>query len=739
MPQIQLTVRGMSCASCVRHVEKALQGVSGVQEARVNLATSKASVECEAGKVQRADLVRAVQNAGYDVEEDSEEADLSPPEGQWSTAPPRAIQDEEAAAWKRRFLFGIFPSILIMVLSFTFIPGKGWILFALATPVQFFVGLKFYQGAWRGLKRLRANMDTLIAMGSSVAWLYSTLGLLWGMEHYYFDASAMILSLIALGKWLEARAKGKAGAAIRALLNLQPAVARVERDGRIEEVPASQVKKGDRVLVRPGERIPVDGEIVEGTSSVDESMITGEPLPVDKGPGDSVVGGTLNQQGAFKFAATRVGKETVLQQIVRIVEQAQSSKAEVQRLADRVSAVFVPAIILIALMTFLAWWWAGPEQFTRGLINMVAVLGVAGPCALGLATPTAIMVGTGLGAERGILIKDAQALEIAGRIDTIVLDKTGTLTYGRPVVTDVIPAGGGLTRENFLWLAASVESASEHPIARAVRDYAKAQGLEPESISDFKAESGRGLRASWNGRTILAGHLAFLESENASVESIREDYRRLTSEGKTVMAVASDGRAIGLIAVSDEIKPASRAAVNDLRAMGLEVALVTGDNARAAHALAREMGIEKVFAEVLPEDKAAQVATMQAEGKTVAMVGDGINDAPALARANVGIAMGTGTDIAIETSDIALVRGDLEGLAQAIRLSRATLAKIKQNLFWAFFYNVLLVPLAALGAIPPMAAAAAMAFSSVSVVSNSLLLKRSFPKQSPANGHPLGR
>ncbi len=739
MSQIQLTVRGMSCASCVRHVEKALQGVPGVQEARVNLATSKAAVECETGKVQRADLVRAVQNAGYDVEEDAEEADLSASDEERSPAPPRAIQEEEAAAWKRRFLSGIIPSILIMVLTFTSIPGKGWILFALATPVQFYVGWKFYQGAWRGLKRLRATMDTLIAMGSSVAWLYSTLSLFLGAEHYYFDASAMILSLIALGKWLEARAKGKAGAAIRSLLNLQPALARVECNGKIEEIPASQVQKGDRVLVRPGERIPVDGEIVEGASSVDESMITGEPLPVDKAPGDSVVGGTLNQQGAFKFTALRIGKETVLQQIVRIVEQAQSSKAEVQRLADRVSAVFVPAIIFIALATLVAWWWAGPEQFTRGLINMVAVLVVACPCALGLATPTAIMVGTGLGAERGILIKDAQALEIAGRIDTIVLDKTGTLTYGRPVVTDVIPSGEGLTRDNFLWLAASVESASEHPIARAVTNYAKARGLEPESISDFEAESGRGLRATWNGRTILAGHLAFLESEQATVDSIREDYRRLTSEGKTVMAVASDGRAIGLIAVSDEIKPASRAAVDELRAMGLEVALLTGDNARAANTLAREMGIETVFAEVLPEEKAAQVANMQAGGKKVAMVGDGINDAPALARADVGIAMGAGTDIAIETSDITLVRSDLEGLGQAIRLSRATLAKIKQNLFWAFFYNVLLVPLAALGSIPPMAAAAAMAFSSVSVVSNSLLLKRSFPKQSPANGHPPGR
>jgi len=725
MKQEQLHITGMTCASCVAHVEKALRKVPGVRDARVNLATARASVEYDPGQANHDRLVEAVQDAGYGVEEEAEESGSASFAGR--AASRRA---EEIASWRRRFLVGIILATPAMILSFLSFPGKGGVLFALATPVQFYVGWKFYQGAWKGLRRLRANMDTLIALGSSVAWLYSTALMFFAGEHYYFDTAAWILTLIALGKWLEARARGGASKAIENLLQLQPPSARVERNGREVEIPLEQVEKGDRVIIRPGERIPVDGTILEGTSTIDESMITGESIPVDKEPGETVIGGTINRQGAFTFEATRVGKETALQQIVRAVEQAQGSKARIQRLADAVSSVFVPAIIAIALLTFLGWYVLGPAEgaLTRSLVNMVAVLIVACPCALGLATPTAIMVGTGLGAEQGILIEDAQALELARKLDTLVFDKTGTLTLGEPVVTDAIPANAQLTGERFLRLVASVENASEHPIAEAIVKYARQQGLEPEPVSAFAAEGGKGVRAHWNGQPVLLGTRAFLESEGVNTASLRERHEALMSEGKTVIAVALDGQPAGLVAVADSLKPHARQALEQLKGLGLQVVMITGDNQRTAEAIARQAGIEEVLAEVLPTEKAAEVERLQKAGRVVAMVGDGINDAPALAQADIGIALGTGTDIAIEAADIVLISGDLSGVVRAVNLSRATLRKIMQNLFWAFFYNVCLVPLAAFGTIPPMAAAAAMAFSSVSVVGNSLLLRRNLEK-----------
>jgi len=725
MKQQDLTIQGMTCAACVAHVEQALRKVPGVQEARVNLATAKATVVCDSGEVKRSELVRAVEAAGYSVEEEDE---ATPPADSEQARPQEVRRAKEIQAWRTRFLFGVVPAASVMALGFFSFPAKGWILFALATPVQLFVGWKFYQGAWRGLKHLRANMDTLIALGSSVAWLYSTRSVFLGQDHYYFDTSAWILTLISLGKWLEALARGRAGRAIENLLQLQPPTARVERNGEEIVIPIKQVLVGDRVVIRPGQAIPVDGIVQQGDSAIDESMITGESIPVDKGPGDGVLSGTINRQGFLIFEATHVGSETALQQIVRTVEQAQGSKAHVQRLADSVAAYFVPAIILIALLTFAGWSFFGPAEnaFTRAMVNMVAVLIIACPCALGLATPTAIMVGTGLGAEHGILIKNAQALELARKIDTIVLDKTGTITTGRPVVTDILPAGMALREENFLWLVASLEHASEHPIAQAIVEHARERGLELEPVENFQAEGGKGVNAAWHGREVLAGTLAFLQSRGVATRSIEDQHEALVAEGKTVVAVAYEGRGAGLIAVADKPKPGAADAIAQLKRLVPEVLMITGDNPKTAKAIAESVGIENVRAGVLPVDKATEVQRLQKNGRAVAMVGDGINDAPALVQADIGIALGTGADVALEAADVALVGGDLHGVVRAIELSRATLARIQQNLFWAFIYNLFLVPLAAFGMIPPMAAAAAMAASSVSVVGNSLLLRRRF-------------
>ena len=736
MGEIHLAIHGMSCASCQSHVEKALRQVPGVVEARVNPATAKAVVLYEGAGVNPESLIKAVQKVGFRAEqlkEDDRSSGLEDPSAGVMN------RETEIQEWSRRFKIGILPAILLMILSFLSFPAKGWVLFALATPVQFYVGWKFYQGAWNSLNHYRANMDTLIAMGSSVAWLYSTILLFLLADHYYFDTAAWILTLIALGKWLEARAKGKATGALSALLHLQPALAHVERQGTLVEIPVSAVQKNDRVVIRPGERIPVDGTVLEGTPSIDESMLTGEAIPVDKEPGDPVIGGTLNGHQAFKIVATRVGQETALRQIVRTVEKAQSSKAGIQRLADRISSYFVPTILLIALMTFLSWWMlgSGEEAFTRGLMNMIAVLVVACPCALGLATPTAIMVGTTVGAEQGILIKDAQALESIRKLTTLVLDKTGTLTVGQPEVAQVQVIGQELTEEKFLWLLASIENSSEHPLAKAIVKYVKDKGIELESFSNLHAESGQGVQVQWKGQDVRVGSLNYLQSKGVRVNILHERSQDLIDSGNTVIALAMDRQPIGLVALSDTLKPTSKAAVESFKKMGLEVILMTGDNPRAAQALAEQAGIENWLAEILPEDKAKSIQKLQEKKQGVAMVGDGINDAPALVQADIGIAIGTGSDIAIEASDITLMGGDLMGVVRAIHLSRATLNKIRQNLFWAFFYNLLLVPLAALGIIPPMAAAGAMALSSVSVVGNSLLLKKSYLKFSNSDHQNL--
>jgi Cu+-exporting ATPase len=737
---IELPITGMTCANCANTVERTLsRKVPGIIEARVNFATEKATVKYIPGTVTRADIVAAVEQAGYGVVVAESEEELVDAE--------KAARDREILDQTRKLWVGVIFTVPLFLLSmgrdfgllgaWAHAPWVNYLFWILATPVQFYTGWDYYVGAYKSLRNKSANMDVLVALGSSVAYFYSvivTLGMLDG--HVYFETSAAIITLIKVGKLLEVRAKGKTSEAIKALMGLQAKTAHVERDQAEVEIPVDQVQVGDTVIVRPGEKLPVDGIIVSGHSSVDESLLTGESLPVDKTVGDEVIGATINKQGLLKFEATKVGRDTALAQIVRLVEEAQGSKAPIQALADRVSAIFVPVVIGVAVLTFFFWLAIGAD-FTTAMVRFVTVLVIACPCALGLATPTAVVVGMGKGASSGILFKNSAALQRAHDLLAIVLDKTGTITRGEPAVTDVITgAAWQAGPSKLLQLVASVERGSEHPLGEAVVRAAQEQGLILSEPAGFEAISGYGVIAEVEGRQVLLGNSRLMAREQVAANGLGASVESLQGEAKTAMWVAVDGQATGVIGIADTIKDGSIEAIAALKDMGLKVVMMTGDNQATAQAIAAEVGVDRVLAEVLPGDKAANVAQLQTEGLSVAMVGDGINDAPALAQADVGIAIGTGADVAMEAADVTLISGDLRGVPKAIRLSQATMRTIKQNLFWAFAYNVVLIPVAAgvlaffpgapsfLQELHPIAAAFAMAFSSVTVVGNSLRLRR---------------
>lgn len=773
--EIELPITGMHCVNCASTVEKALNKMQpGVVSAAVNFATEKAQIAYLPGQVASADLIAAIEGVGYGVVQ--ADPDLLVDTEQ-------AVREAEMYEQRREFWTGVVFSLPLFLFSMGRDFGLlgawsdalwgNWLMFTLAVPVQFYVGRDYYTGGFKALRNGAANMDVLVAMGSSAAFFYSvpvtvalTLGSTALGSHVYFETAAVIITLIKLGKLLEVRAKNRAGAAIKELMELQAKTACVIRNGEETDIPIERVVVGDAVVVRPGERIPVDGVIIEGNSTVDESMLTGESIPVDKQEGDPVIGATINKQGRLKFEAHKVGAETALVQIIRLVQEAQGSKAPIQRLADRVASVFVPTVIAIAGITLLAWWFAVDAGFTPSLIRMVAVLVIACPCALGLATPTAIMVGTSKGAEQGILFKDSKALELAHSLKVVILDKTGTITTGEPSVTDIVVAesntsnviaktvgphpetgeeAGEMQHEEatLLWLAASAERGSEHPIGNAIVQAAEARGLSPAEPSGFEALAGHGAIAQVEDHQVVLGNLKMMSEQNVDLNGLGIEATRLQTHPKSVIWVAIDGKAAGLIAVADTIKPGSKEAIDQMHRLGLQVMMVTGDNRATAESIGNALGIDRIFAEVLPGDKAEVVENLQREIERksqapghVAMVGDGINDAPALAQADVGIAIGTGTDVAMEAADVTLISGDLRSVPQAIALSKSTMRVIRQNLFWAFFYNVLLIPVAAgvlhpftflpmvLRSLHPVLAALAMAFSSVTVVANSLRMKR---------------
>ncbi len=759
--EIELPLLGMTCANCATTIDRRLNKVDGVLDVNVNYATERATVSYIPGAVNRAELVAAVRQAGYDVVvADGDVDDVLDAEA--------AARQEEIAHQRRRFIVGAIFTTPLFLLSMGRDLGLlgewanalwvSWLFMALATPVQFYVGWDYYTGAYKSLRNGSANMDVLVALGSSVAYFYSvavlialTMGSMALGHHVYFETSAMIITLIVLGKLLEVRAKGQTSEAIKNLIGLQPKTARIVRDGVETEIPVAEVQVDDVLRIRSGESIPVDGLILEGRSTVDESMITGESFPVEKGPGDMVIGATMNRHGFLTVEASRVGRDTVLSQIIRMVEQAQGSKAPIQRTVDKVAAVFVPAVIVIALVTFAIWMLSG-AGFVPALLRLTAVLVIACPCAMGLATPTSIMVGIGKGAEYGILFKNSAALEEAHMLDTIVLDKTGTITRGEPAVTDIIVAqqvstpvvamAGGASALDAdpaawpLYLAASAEQGSEHPLGEAIAREASMREIDLVIPEEFEAIPGFGISASVDGHSLLVGNRRLIEREGIDTSELATSAIELEQQAKTVMWLAVDEVATALIGVADTIKEGSVDAVREMHDLGLTVVMMTGDNQATAEAIAAEVGIDRVFAEVLPADKAAYVKKLQEEGLRVGMVGDGINDAPALAQANVGLAIGTGTDIAMETADVTLMRGDLRSVPQAIHLSQATMRNIKENLVWAFGYNVLLIPIAAgvlapfawapefLRQLSPILAAGAMAFSSISVVGNSLRLRR---------------
>ncbi|MSQ28570.1 MAG: copper-translocating P-type ATPase [Dehalococcoidia bacterium] len=734
--RVELAISGMTCASCVARVEKAIKRSDGVRSASVNLATERAVVELDPAQGDIVAVIESVEATGYGAEVVATAARASSQDA----------QEQERAAQRGRLRRDVIASaaLTLPVAVTAMIPmqGMGWLpewyhaisvylMLGLTAPVWGWFGWRFHRAALVNLRHGATTMDTLVSLGTTAAFLYSLwFTLIAGSEAVhavYFDAASVITTLILLGKYLEATAKDRSSQAIRMLIRLQPPIATLLNEDGESQVPLETVRPGDLLLVRPGERVPTDGVVTGGASAVDESMITGESIPVEKAEGDRVIGATINRNGVLRIRAEKVGQDTVLAQIVRLVEEAQGAKAPIQRLADQVSAVFVPAVIGVAVLTFVGWLTVGDAGFTRSLINAVAVLVIACPCALGLATPTAIMVGTGRGAEHGVLIKGGEVLERVGRVDTLVLDKTGTLTQGRPAVTDVLILPGATVDEpRLLDLTAAAELGSEHPAGQAIVAYA---GRYPNqtglSVQDFAALPGHGVRATVDGVVVAAGTRKLMAESGIPVSPDAEHaMSELEQAGKTAILIALDGQLSGIIAIADTLRPESAEAVRQFRKLGLEVALVTGDNPRTAAAMARQADIGRVMAEVLPEGKAAEIKRLQREGRTVAMVGDGINDAPALAQADIGIAIGNGAGVAIEASDITLVGSDLRAVATAIRLSKATLRTIRQNLFWAFIYNLLGIPLAALGLLNPMIAAAAMALSSVSVISNSLRLKK---------------
>jgi Cu+-exporting ATPase len=720
VPQsVQLQISGMTCAACSGRIEKALDKLPGVS-ASVNLATEIANISLSPGAATVDNLIAAVAKAGYGATEISEAS-----RAEEKTRKLAAYHAELRMFWISAVL--TLPMVLEMVPMLWgdhggFLPR--WLQMLLATPVQFWVGKRFYIAAWNALRGGGANMDVLIALGTSMAYFFSAVVTLLALDqHVYFEASAAIITLVLLGKLMEARAKGKTSAAIEELIKLQPKTARVERNGEIVEVEANTLKVGDIFIVRPGENLPVDGVVIEGASDVNEAMLTGESLPVAKRVGVKVYAATSNQQGLLRCRATSVGAHTQLAAIIHLVEEAQGSKAPIQRLADVISGIFVPVVVVISLLTLIVTWWL-TSDFVPALINAVAVLVIACPCALGLATPTAIMVGTGRGAQAGVLVKNAAALEQAEKIQVLIVDKTGTLTEGKPAVTDIVPLEA-ITEEALMQVAATLEQGSEHPLAKAVMERAAAMDIRPQAMSDFSAITGSGIAARVDGVEYILGSPRFLLERGAEVD---ESIADLQAEGKTVVGVAilstETPKVLGYLAIADRLRGTSAQAVKRLQSMGIEVVMLTGDNAATASAIALQAGITAYRAEVLPQDKAAEVLKMKAEGRFTGMVGDGINDAPALAAADVSFAIGAGSDVAIEAADITLMRDDLMSVADAISLSRATLGKIRQNLFFAFIYNVLGIPLAAIGLLNPVIAGAAMAMSSVSVVSNSLLLKR---------------
>ena len=747
--RIRVGIRDMHCASCVSHIEEALGRTPGVTSANVSLTANIAEVEYDPAIADETTICKAIEGAGYT------------PVAESDAAGEEAIEAEQAREYRtlmRKFWFAAILSLPIMAFSYPdLIPGlREWmpagsetrrlvwaLLGVLTLPVLLWSGSQFYTGMWRALKHRSANMHTLIAIGVTAAYLYSAVAVAFpewfptaALAEVFWDVSAVVVALVVLGMALEVKAKGRTSEAIKKLMHLQAKTARVVRDGREVDVPVDEVVVGDIVVVRPGEKVPVDGEVVEGSSTVDESMITGESMPVEKRIGDEVIGGTINKTGSFRFRATKVGKDTALANIIRMVKDAQSSKAPIQRIVDVVAGYFVPTVMILATIAFVAWYIFGPEpRIIYATIVFVTTLIIACPCALGLATPTSLTVGIGKGAEHGILIRSGDALQTAEKLDAVVLDKTGTITRGEPALTDVVAAGGH-REDEVLRLAASLERGSEHPLGEAVVKGAEAKKIAFAACEDFAAIPGHGVSGRIDGRTVLLGNAKLMRERGIDIATLEAAWERLAEEGKTPMYVAIDGTAAGLVAVADTVKPDSGAAIAELRHMGIEVVMITGDNARTANAIARQVGVDRVLAEVLPDQKAHEVQKLQLEGKTVGMVGDGINDAPALAQADVGFAIGTGTDVAIEASDITLIKGSLRGVVTAIEISRATMRNVRQNLLGAFGYNTLGIPIAMGVLYPftglllsPLIAAAAMAFSSVTVVSNANRLRFFTPRR----------